>query len=101
MANETIFPKGIRTFKKHDNAPDFVLGTIVLSLSELQEWLNSEGKQYATEYKGVKQIRLQATKSKDGNLVLKVDTWKPTAKSNQNSSEEQKPEPKGENGLPF
>jgi hypothetical protein len=78
MANETIYPKGIRTFAKHQNAPDFVLGTVVITLKELREWALSEGNQYLTDYKGEKQLRLQATKAKDGSLSLKVDTWKPT-----------------------
>jgi len=87
---ETIYPKGIRTFKKHENAPEFVLGTIVITLKELREWALDEGAQYLTEYKGEKQLRLQATKAKDGSLSLKVDTWKP----NQSSK-------KDESNLPF
>ena len=94
---ETIYPKGIRTFKKHENAPDFVLGTVVITPKELREWLLGDGSQYLTEYKGEKQIRLQATTTKDGSLSLKVDTWKPTSKPQTSA-----PKPEDDNsGLPF
>jgi hypothetical protein len=91
---ETIYPKGIRTFKKHENAPDFVLGTVVITLKELREWALDEGSKYLTDYKGEKQLRLQATKAMDGSLSLKVDTWKP----NQSSA---KPQTDTSENLPF
>ena len=88
---ENIYPKGIRTFKKHENAPDFVLGTVVITLKELRDWALDEGSQYLTDYKGEKQLRLSATKAKDGSISLKVDTWKPNTTKHE----------KNESGLPF
>lgn len=75
MAEKKIYPQGIMCFKKHDKAPDFVLGSMVISLSKFKEWVNSEGKDLLTEYKGDKQLRLQVLSGKDGPYVA-VDTYK-------------------------
>lgn len=97
MANEKIYPKGINTFAKHEKAPDFVLGTIVINLSTFKEWINGEGKQYLSDYKGSPQIRLQVLQGKE-RLNIQVDTWKPTKKEEEtvpgNTPEEQ-------DSLPF
>jgi len=76
MANEKVFAKGIRTFPKHVSAPDFVLGDVVISMNELNEWANGEGSQYLSDYKGDKQIKLQVTSGRDGSFVLSVNTYK-------------------------
>jgi hypothetical protein len=85
MANENIYPKGIRTFKKHENAPDFVYGTIILDEEELINWLRGEANQYKTEYNGKQQVKLQATRAKDGSLSIKVDTWKPAQRGDKSN----------------
>lgn len=72
---EKIYPQGLRTFAKHPNQPDFVLGTLVITLDDLKEWVEGEGKQYLTEYNGKKQIRLQILQGKD-KVNLQVDTYK-------------------------
>lgn len=74
MADQ-ILPKGIRLFNKHQNAPDFVIGTLVITPNDLVAWLK-EQPELMTEYNGAKQIRLQVLKSKDGNLYAAVDTYK-------------------------
>lgn len=79
MAEDKIFAKGIRFFPKHENAPDFVLGTMIMSKDDLIEWLNgSEASQHFTDYQGQKQIKFQITKGRSGALVMSVDTYKPT-----------------------
>jgi len=88
MAEERVYPQGIRTFAKNDKAPDFVLGTIVITPNDLVKWLKGEGAQYLTEYQGNKQIRLQATKARDGRLSLSVDTYKPNGNSASKSQED-------------
>ncbi len=72
---DKIFPKGIVSFAKHANAPDFVLGTVVINPNELIGWLK-ENANLMTDYKGEKQIRFQLTMSKDGRPSFAVDTYK-------------------------
>ena len=92
---DKVFAKGIRTFAKHNRAPDFVLGELVITPNELFTWLKGEGAQYLTEYKDVKQLKLQVTKSRDGGLMLAVNTYKSQAQT-------ESPKPKvDESDLPF
>ena len=62
-------------FNKHSNAPDFVVGTLVITPNELVTWLK-EQPELLSDYNGAKQIRLQVLKSKEGNLYCAVDTYK-------------------------
>lgn len=96
---EKVFAKGIRVFKKGDKAPDFVIGTVVVSLNELITWAKNEGKDYLSEYKGEKQVKLQVTKSKEGGIVIAVDTFKPDAKAQPQTEIAQ--EPIKDDDLPF
>lgn len=80
MADQ-VFPKGIGVFPKHDKAPDFVKGAIVITLNELVTFCK-ENPGLLTEYKGEKQLKLQLTERKDGKgLNLTVDTYKPQEKT--------------------
>lgn len=93
---DKVFAKGIRTFAKHNSAPDFVLGELVITPNELFTWLKGEGAQYLTEYKETKQLKLQVTKSRDGGLMLAVNTYKKDGQS-------QAPQTQADetDGLPF
>lgn len=77
--SDVIYPEGVRTFKKHEKAPEFVLGTVIITPNELFKWLK-ENPQYLTDYKGEKQIKLQCLKKKDGGITFTVDTYKPKEK---------------------
>ena len=77
MADQ-ILPKGVRMFNKHQNAPDFVVGSLVITPNDLVAWLK-EQPGLMTDYNGAKQIRLQVLKSKEGNLYCAVDTYKKDA----------------------
>ena len=90
---DKVFAKGIRTFAKKDSQPDFVLGELVITPNELIAWLKGDGAQYLTEYKDVKQLKLQVTKSRDGGLMLAVNTYKPQSQAPQSQAES--------DGLPF
>ena len=75
--SEKVFCKGLRTFPKHEKQPEFVLGSLIIEPETLIEFIKGEGKQYLTEYKGKKQLKLQMLKPKDGNGVnFVVDTYK-------------------------
>lgn len=87
---EKIYPKGLRTFAKRQGSPNFVLGAMVVTPEELQEWI-SVNQQHLTEYQGKKQLRLDILQGKDGPYVV-VNTYKPQVS-------EAPQEPKGD--LPF
>jgi len=102
---ETIFPKGIRVFKPRDNAPDFVLGSVVISLNELVQF-GKDNPDLLTDYNGTEQLKLNALKSKDGAFYFAVDTWKPSKNSEQVKSGKQQvmdnqPPPPETDDLPF
>ena len=77
MSNEKpIFPKGITCFKKSDTAPDFVIGTMIISIDEFADWLASN-QEHITDYKGKKQIKLKMTYTRDEHRPsVSVDTYK-------------------------
>lgn len=74
MADQ-ILPEGIRFFNKHEKAPDFVKGVIVITPNDLFTFCK-ENPQLMTEYDGKKQIRIQLLESKAGKLYGAVDTYK-------------------------
>ena len=76
---EKVYAKGIRTFNKHEKAPDFVYGTLIISPNELMEWIK-ENPQYLTDYKGSPQLKMQVLNG-DKGIYLTVDTWKPSTDS--------------------
>lgn len=95
MAKDNLYPKGIMCFGANDNAPDFVMGSVMITLEDLFEWAKSNS-DLLTEYKGKKQIKMQLLKG-DKGPYMKVDTFKPTQTKNNGASA-----PKVENDtLPF
>lgn len=77
MANEKIYPKGIMCFKKHEKAPDFVIGTVVITPRDLIDWLKTNEK-YLTDYNGAKQLKLQMLSGTKGPYMV-VDDYKANA----------------------
>ena len=75
MADQ-ILPEGIRFFPKGQNAPDFVLGTMVVTINDLVAFAKARP-ELLTEYNGQKQLKLQLLNSKQGKLYAAVDTFKP------------------------
>jgi hypothetical protein len=73
---DKVFADGIRFFNKHEKAPDWVLGTLVITPTDLFEWLKANAA-YLTEYSGKKQLKIQIAKGQNGKLNGSVDTWKP------------------------
>ena len=45
--SETIYAKGIRIFPKNENAPDFVKGTMIISLNELVKFCKESSFMYS------------------------------------------------------
>lgn len=73
---DKVFINGVRFFPKRDSAPEFVLGTLVLTPKQISEWAAANA-QYMSDYNGDSQVRIQITKGQEGKLVFAVDTWKP------------------------
>lgn len=75
MEQKTKFVEGIRMFAAHENAPDFVLASVVITPKTFLEWIKNNATEL-TEYKGEKQLRLQVLKSKDGAPYMALDNYK-------------------------
>ena len=73
--SEKVYPKGLRTFPPHASAPDFVKGTLIVTLNELVAFCKNN-EQYLTEYNGAKQLKLNILEG-DKGLYFQVDTYKP------------------------
>jgi len=84
MADE-ILPEGLRFFNRKDNQPDFVIGSLVITMNDLFSFCKAHP-ELITEYNGKKQLKLQVKKSKNGNLYSSVDTWKPDSKPAQSQA---------------
>jgi hypothetical protein len=80
MAEPKIYPKGMRTFAKNANAPQFVLGTLVITPKELVDWIK-ENDRLLTDYNGTKQLKLQILNG-DKGIYFTVDTFKSKPKEN-------------------
>lgn len=78
--SEQKFAEGIRVFNKHEKAPDFVIGSLVITLNELINFCK-DNPGLLSDYKGEKQLKLQLQKSKNGNLVAVIDTYKKDSKN--------------------
>ncbi len=78
MAEPKVYPKGIMFFEKNAKAPDFVLGSMVISLNDLVQFAK-DNPEYLSEYKGQKQLRLQILTGNKG-IYATVDTYKAGAK---------------------
>jgi hypothetical protein len=74
--SERIFVKAFRTFAKREGSPDFVLGSLLITIDEFKEFINGEGKQYLSDYDGKKQLRLDILEGKDGRVNFQVNTYK-------------------------
>ncbi len=82
MAQEQVLAKGLRFFNKHEKAPDFVIGTLIVTLDEVKKMFD-ENREHLSEYNGSDQLKLQILKSKKGELYAAVDTYKPTGQTKQ------------------
>ena len=75
-----IYPEGIRTFNRRDNAPSWIKGSCVLDPNAFFKWLKGNGAEYIKPYQDTKQIRFDFIETKDGRITLAVDTYKPKEK---------------------
>ena len=71
MAEEKIFAEGF-SFKRQENAPDFVIGRISIKVDEAIAFLKKH------ESNGW--VSLNAKTARSGNAYLELDTYKPKEK---------------------
>lgn len=73
---EKIFPGGVKFFEPHQNAPDFVLCEIVISIDQLAEWIeaNRQSVVHESEKYG-DQLKLTVKRSKGGAIYPEVNTY--------------------------
>ena len=105
---DKIFPKGIIAFAPNSNAPDWVLGDVVINLDEFAQWVK-DNPDLLTNYKNQRQLKLSLTKGKENRPSLSVNTYKPVnkveavhaeAKKEYKQTKLQAP-PSTTDGLPF
>ena len=105
MASGKIYPKGVKGFQRHEKAPDFVLGKLIIDPRELVDWLKTdEGKGALKDYNGKPQLNLQILKGKTGNFLnFEVDTWEKGQSTSSPKQEEPKQTSKyvDESDMPF
>ena len=65
---DPIFPNGIRVFEPHENAPDFVKGTLSIETNKFCAWLGQQPDPT---------VRLDIKLSRNGKWYLQLNTWKP------------------------
>lgn len=73
MSTEKIFASGF-TFKREENAPDFVIGSLSLEVSKAIEFIK--------EHSSNGWVNLDVKKSKGGKIYVELNTYK---KENQSS----------------
>jgi len=94
--SENIFVKGINFFKRKDTQPDFVLGTMVVNVDDLINFLKTTAKEYETVYTDKNgtnhvQVKFQILRQKDDRdkLNFMLDTYKPTRSETLNNAAKQ------------
>jgi hypothetical protein len=70
MSNENEFPDGIYYNEPREGAPDFVLGSVSIKVSEAVAWLNR------TEANEKGYVNLDVKRSKAGRVYMVKNIWK-------------------------
>ena len=100
---DTIYLEGVRVFKPHENAPEFVKGAGVIAINALVQFCK-ENPSYMSDYKGEAQIKFQILEGRNG-LYFAVDTWRPNETNSTEDAEatgnSDKPAVEDNDDLPF
>lgn len=70
MSKEVKFVDGLRAYKPHANAPDFVKAALEINISELQNWLSAQDGE---------KVRLDLKESRGGTYYCSVNDFTPDA----------------------
>lgn len=91
MENETIFVDGLIFKSKHENAPDFVLGSLSIKVDELTAFLAKHKSE--TGWVNIDFLRGKPKEGEaKGKPYFKLNTFKPEAKNEAPSAPEKKEE---------
>lgn len=72
MAEEKIFADGF-SFKRNENAPNFVVGRMSIKVEDAVLWLKSNAKNGW--------VNLDVKQAKSGNYYCELDTWEAKLKA--------------------
>lgn len=73
MAEEKIFANGF-SFKRNNNAPDFIIGKQSIKVDEAVAFLQAKQKNGW--------VNLEIKQAKGGNYYMELDTWEPKETAN-------------------
>ena len=73
MAEEKIFANGF-SFKRNNNAPDFIIGKQSIKVDEAVAFLQAKQKNGW--------VNLEIKQAKGGNYYIELDTWEPKETAN-------------------
>ena len=69
MSDEKIFAAGVYFKPPHQNAPDFVKGSISIKLADFSAFVK--------EHRDGEWMNLKVLESRNGKMYVELDTWKP------------------------
>jgi hypothetical protein len=91
-----IFAEGFN-FKRKENCPDWVIGSLGVNKEQAIKWLASQKGDW---------VNMDIAQSKSNNFYVALNTWKPSNQSNPSSNQSSnipqfKPQPNASDDLPF
>jgi len=73
---EAVFAQGITIFKPREGAPDYVKGSIIVSIEQFVDWCEKNAQYITTHATYGDQIKFEVKESQGGMLYLQVNTYK-------------------------
>ena len=74
---EKFYVQGFRGFKKRDNAPEWIVGSLLISIDEFKDFLDTTKVQSVmSEYQGRKQLNINILRTRDGGISFEVNDYK-------------------------
>jgi hypothetical protein len=74
---EMIFAQGITVFSPREGAPDYVKGSVIISLETFVDWCEKNEQYLTTHGTFGTQLKLELKQSQGGMLYFQVNTYKP------------------------
>ena len=74
---EMIFAQGITIFKPREGSPDYVKGSVIVSIETFVDWCEKNEQYLTTHATFGTQLKLEVKESQGGMLYFQVNTYKP------------------------